>query len=149
MSRSHIQDQSNQNLWEGNADIIAFLKLFRFSQCASQFENYWSRDSVCSFKLQLSSYFLSPKPERKKEAALLFASTLQNHPVMGLFQPASTQSRLPQWLSGKEPACRCRRRGFDPWVGNIPQSRKWQPTPVFLPEEFPWTEEPGGLQSIG
>ena len=21
--------------------------------------------------------------------------------------------------------------------------------PVFLPEEFPWTEEPGGLQSIG
>ena len=27
--------------------------------------------------------------------------------------------------------------------------RKWQPTPVFLPEKIPWTEEPGGLQSIG
>ena len=25
--------------------------------------------------------------------------------------------------------------------------RKWQPTPVFLPEKIPWTEEPGGLQS--
>ena len=24
---------------------------------------------------------------------------------------------------------------FDPWVGKIPWSRKWQPTPVFLPEE--------------
>ena len=24
-----------------------------------------------------------------------------------------------------------------------------QPTPVFLPGEFPWTEEPGGLQSMG
>ena len=26
--------------------------------------------------------------------------------------------------------------------------RTWQPTPVFLPGESPWTEEPGGLQSI-
>ena len=25
----------------------------------------------------------------------------------------------------------------------------WQPTPVFLPGESPWTEEPGRLQSIG
>ena len=29
----------------------------------------------------------------------------------------------------------CRRPGFDPWVGKIPWSRKWQPTPVFLPGE--------------
>ena len=27
--------------------------------------------------------------------------------------------------------------------------RKWQPTPVFLPGEFPRTEEPGRLQSKG
>ena len=27
--------------------------------------------------------------------------------------------------------------------------RAWQLTPVFLPGEPPWTEEPGGLQSIG
>ena len=26
-----------------------------------------------------------------------------------------------------------KRHGFDPWVGKIPQRRKWQPTPVFLP----------------
>ena len=25
----------------------------------------------------------------------------------------------------------------------------WQPTPVFLPGESPWTEEPGRLQSMG
>ena len=36
-----------------------------------------------------------------------------------------------------------------PLVGNIPCRRKWQPTPVFLPGESPWTEEPGGLQSAG
>ena len=40
---------------------------------------------------------------------------------------------LPWWLSGKEFACQCRRLGFDPWVGQIPLRRKWQPTPAFLP----------------
>ena len=28
------------------------------------------------------------------------------------------------------------RHRFDPWVGKIPWSRKWQPTPVFLPGKF-------------
>ena len=37
----------------------------------------------------------------------------------------------------------------DPWVGKIPWRRAWQPTPVFLPGESPWTEKPGGLQSMG
>ena len=37
---------------------------------------------------------------------------------------------------GKESAYQSKRHkrcGFDPWVGKIPGSRKWQPTPVFLP----------------
>ena len=41
------------------------------------------------------------------------------------------------------------RHGFDPWVGKIAWRRAWQPTPVFLPGESPWTEETGGPQSIG
>ena len=36
---------------------------------------------------------------------------------------------------GKEFACQDRRHRFNPWVGRILWSRKWQPTPVFLPEE--------------
>ena len=39
--------------------------------------------------------------------------------------------RLPWWLSGKEPACQCRRCGFDPWVRKTPWRRKWQPAAVF------------------
>ena len=31
----------------------------------------------------------------------------------------------------------------------IPWIKKKQPTAVFLPGESPWTEEPGGLQSMG
>jgi len=38
---------------------------------------------------------------------------------------------------------------FNPWVGKIPWRRAWQPTPIFFAWRIPWTEEPGGLQSIG
>ena len=33
------------------------------------------------------------------------------------------------------------------WLSSLEEA--WQPTPVFLPGESPWTEEPGGLQSTG
>ena len=42
---------------------------------------------------------------------------------------------LARWLSGKESACSASRPGHNPCVGTIPWSRKWQPTPVFLPGE--------------
>ena len=48
---------------------------------------------------------------------------------------------LTRWCSGKESACqcrRCRRLGFDSWVKKIPCRRKWQPTPVSLPEKSHW-----------
>ena len=68
-----------------------------------------------------------------------------------------TVFRVHSWV----PSCLyqiCRRRGSglrgrkagEGWVGEIPWRRKWQPTPVFLPgKKIPWTEEPGGLQSMG
>ena len=43
----------------------------------------------------------------------------------------------------KESACQSRRRkrrGFNPWVGRFPWSRKWQPAPACLPGKIPWTE---------
>ena len=49
---------------------------------------------------------------------------------------------FPWCLSGKESACNAGDRGSIPgWA--------WQPTPVFLPGETPWTEEPDRLQPIG
>ena len=42
---------------------------------------------------------------------------------------------LQSMLSGKEPACQCRRYRFDPWVAKIPWRRAQQPTPVSLPAE--------------
>ena len=46
---------------------------------------------------------------------------------------------LSRWRSAKESTCWCRRHkrcGFDPWVGKIPWSRKWQLTLAFLPRKF-------------
>ena len=40
---------------------------------------------------------------------------------------------LPWGVSGKEPACQCRRSRFSPGVEKIPGRMQWQPTPVFLP----------------
>ena len=45
---------------------------------------------------------------------------------------------LLQWFSGKRICMQCRRHrrcGFNSWVGKIPWSSKWQPSPVFLPGE--------------
>ena len=53
------------------------------------------------------------------------------------------------WLRWWRICLPCGRPGFDPWVGKIPWRREWLPTPVFLPGESPWTEEPGGLQFVG
>ena len=36
------------------------------------------------------------------------------------------------WLSGKDSVCKCRRHGFNLWVGKIPWRKKCQPTSVFL-----------------
>ena len=41
---------------------------------------------------------------------------------------------LPKWYSSKESHSYCRKREFNPWVGKTPWRRKWQPTPVSLPE---------------
>ena len=54
--------------------------------------------------------------------------------------------------SGKEPICqcrRCKRCGFDPWVGKIPWRRAWQPTPAFLPGESHGQRSLAGYSSWG
>ena len=53
----------------------------------------------------------------------------EGYPVIG----------LPRWYSDEQPTFQCRRHkrhGFNPWVGKIPWSRKWQPILVFLPGKF-------------
>ena len=59
---------------------------------------------------------------------------------------------VPGGADDKESTCQCRRhkrRGFNLWLGKIPWRRKCQPPLGFLLGRSPWTEKPGGLQSMG
>ena len=42
---------------------------------------------------------------------------------------------------------------WETWVLSLgwedPLKEGWQPNPIFLPGESPWTEEPGGLHFMG
>ena len=55
---------------------------------------------------------------------------------------------LPGWLSGKESTSECRRRGFDPRVSKIPLEEGMATHSSIPAWRIPWTEEPGGLQSM-
>ena len=50
---------------------------------------------------------------------------------------------FPDGLDDKESTCNAGDLGVIYEVGKIPWRRAWQPIPVFLPGESPWTEEPG------
>ena len=66
--------------------------------------------------------------------------------------PLTTQPGLPRWHSAKESACqrrRCKRGGFDPWVGKIPWRRARQPTSVFLPGKSHGQRSLGGYSPWG
>ena len=43
----------------------------------------------------------------------------------------------------------CGRPGFDPWVRKMPWRREQATHSSILAWRIPWTEEPGGLQSMG
>ena len=83
--------------------------------------------------------------------AILFPGDLPN-PGIKPRSPLVQGDSLPSESSakpGQRICLQCRKPGFDPWVRKILWRREWQPTPVFLPGEISWTEEPGELQSVG
>ena len=73
---------------------------------------------------------------RSSKASVLWRSAFfvvqLSHPYMATGKTIALTGH-PSWLSGKEPACQCKRHRFDPWVSEFPWRRKWQPTPVFFP----------------
>ena len=56
---------------------------------------------------------------------------------------------LPFWLSIKESTCQCWRPEFHPWIWKIPLEKEMAIRSRILAWEIPWTEEPGGLWSMG
>ena len=93
---------------------------------------------------------------RGRIRAVLYKEQRRFQQFVRTAQSLSDQGRLPIFFpngsAGKESACRCRRLkrcGFNPWVGTIPQRRKRQPTPVFLPGRFHGQRSPAGYSPCG
>ena len=91
---------------------------------------------------------LSIRCEKGKTSVL--AST--HHPQWKALHTHVMRQDFPGGASGKEPTCRCRRHKrprFYPWVGKIPLEESMATHSSILAWRIPWTEEYGGLQSIG
>ena len=57
---------------------------------------------------------------------------------------------MAQWVKKICLQCRRHRRHvFNPWVGKTTWRKKMAADSSILARKFPWTEEPGGLQSLG
>ena len=56
---------------------------------------------------------------------------------------------LPQWLRGEESVCNVGDAGWIPGVRKIPLEATHSSILAWRIWKIPWTEEPGGLQSIG
>ena len=92
--------------------------------------------------------FRRPRLGRGPEDASL--SALQRVPLE--YSPGSRHTGVFPGVSRQQPACQCRRnrrRGFRPWVGKIPLKKEMATHSSTLAWRIPWTEEPGGLQSMG
>ena len=62
-----------------------------------------------------------------------------------------THIKLPQWLSGKESSCQSgrRRRQVQSLSQEDPLEEGVATHSIILAWTIPWSEEPGGLQSMG
>ena len=88
--------------------------------------------AICVFIYRIWQPYLISAPEKLSK----------NIPFCGLLG----------WCSGKDSACQCRRfrrLGFNPWVGKIPLEEGMATHSSTLAWRIPWTEEAGGLQSMG
>ena len=84
-----------------------------------------------------------PKESLMKSFCLYFLVLLLVFPVFSLGFPHDSESKILLQCGG--PGLETR---VDPRFGKILWKRPWQPTPVFLPGESPWTEETGGLPTV-
>ena len=102
--------------------------------------------NIPSGELCLQAHQTHIYAERGQKPSQFPKSNSEGHSMGSMVAPCDIQ--LPRRLTEKQSACQCRRHKFEPWVGKILWRRKWQPNSSTLTWEIPWTEEPGGLQSI-
>ena len=85
------------------------------------------------YKQNKINYAQKIKIKKKIKANSATSQSDQKQPVCARPPARLANTELPSyrifpwWLSGKEPACQCRRYGFNPWVRKIPCRRNCDP----------------------
>ena len=92
---------------------------------------------LASLNIQFILNFIPNLPQFSSRVALL--ESVSSFAFACFF---SLLLSFPGRLSGRESTCWWR------WLGINALEEEMAPTPGLLPEESPWTEEPGGLQSM-
>ena len=79
----------------------------------------------------------------------MYPQTLQEPIAEWEFQLAFGICWFPEWLSGKESICQYMRPRVQSLGGEDPLEEEMATHFSILAGVIPWTEEPGGLQSMG
>ena len=112
-------------------------------------ESFWSFSGEKPQPFPISLYIAKTTVYWIKHIISFNPSVLQKELVLwsiagsvevGQTPPESSlpESPTPGFPSGSviKSCLQCEKHGLDPWVGQIPWRRKWQPTPLFLPGKF-------------
>ena len=127
-----------------------WVKLDISSLCqASQHSAFWKSGQVKELALEHTHHIVAAEPAEISFGASCRLPRIQDrsprsHSIYSLrynhswlrilpFDTASDRCWGASLVAQLQVCLQLRRPGFNPWVGKIPWSRKWQPTPVFLP----------------
>ena len=122
--------------------------------CAGEGEEFWNGWLLPPLPSLTSVEAQAPPSHFLCAHLVLLAGDSFPDSGMDVFKPHVPESEgLLWWLSGKESTCQFRRPRFHPRVRKIPWRRKWlipkNTHSSVLAWGIPWTEKPGGLQSMG
>ena len=156
-------------------NLLLKIYVYFLELCVKSTESteYWSLYSLAFFKNLRSTVYIKKK---KKKAFLRSVKNIQlvhdnespSFPTLvikfpfteiielrfGVYHPSrpflwvSPLYGLPRWLRGKESACQVGDMGLIPGSGRSLEKEMATYSSILV-WEIPWTEEPGGLQSMG
>ena len=111
---------------------LCFAFLTRGSYCINLFVKALKR-------VLYEKFYKTCRPVLCKSFIMFILYKIENISFVRFLQGTKVTRGFPGGASDKESTCQCRRLercGFDSYVGKTPWSRKWQPTPVFVPGKF-------------
>ena len=135
--------QSKGTFMEGMHSTVKYLRISRHK--ISNASCMWQCIFISQGHNKYMAKFYSGCPQTLNHTASAFV----NKPGP-IWKNIFKKQGLPRWLRGKESNCQCRRHrklGFDPW-GWDSLEEEMAPHSSILAWEVPWTEKPGGLQSM-